>query len=480
MTDPKYVNNGTYGCVMRPGVPCKRGRPNDSGTISKLFADKVSAAEEIILHNKIVNKIDPEGAFTIKLVDYCQIANPSFRLHELGKCGNFSDKELQQHQFYQIIYEYGGYDLDACTRKFKFEDLFRAMHRIFKGLITMEKHGYIHVDIKPPNIVYNPETQKMALIDFGMAMKSSELYVPENDYIFDHPYPYYPPEFKAISAYYNETKSVLKNILKNWELDITPRSDKEMNNFYSFIQSAQQHLNKKLPFNKVDVYMLGVTLHEIFHNCRKRNTAENNSFYAAVINLVDKMTYYDPRVRLSPTEAYAEYKKVLAMIGPVSPDGQDTKPVSVAKKRAPEGKKPKDCPEGKVRNPKTGRCIKVAKPTSVAKPASVAKPTSVAKPAAKSKDCPEGKVRNPKTGRCINPPKEPKSKDCPEGKVRNPKTGRCINPPKEPKSKDCPEGKVRNPKTGRCINHLKEPKSKDCPEGKVRNPKTGRCIKARE
>ena len=50
------------------------------------------------------------------------------------------------------------------------------------------------------------------------------------------------------------------------------------------------------------------------------------------------------------------------------------------------------------------------------------------------KKCPEGKVINPKTGRCIKKenimkminPTGPLVKECPEGKVRNPKTGRCI------------------------------------------------------
>jgi len=118
-------------------------------------------------------------------------------------------------------------------------------------------------------------------------------------------------------------------------------------------------------------------------------------------------------------------------------------------------------------------------------------------------NCPEGKVLNPKTGRCIlikNMNKflinSKSPKKCPEGKVLNPKTGRCIliknaktiinKSPKSPKSpktpktpkspKKCPEGKVLNPKTGRCI-LIKKPKSpKKCPEGKVLNPKTGRCI----
>jgi hypothetical protein len=126
------------------------------------------------------------------------------------------------------------------------------------------------------------------------------------------------------------------------------------------------------------------------------------------------------------------------------------------------------------------------------------------------KECPEGKVLNPLTNRCINiksinklakKPLSKMDKKCPEGKVLNPKTGRCIKtenflkaninipPGVKPEPKKCPEGKVLNPKTGRCIkteNFLKaninmppgvKPEPKKCPEGKVLNPKTGRCIK---
>ncbi len=50
-----------------------------------------------------------------------------------------------------------------------------------------------------------------------------------------------------------------------------------------------------------------------------------------------------------------------------------------------------------------------------------------AKPEKAEKECPEGQVRNPKTGRCI--------KDCPPGTIRNEKTGRCIKQRKSPKRK---------------------------------------------
>ena len=75
-----------------------------------------------------------------------------------------------------------------------------------------------------------------------------------------------------------------------------------------------------------------------------------------------------------------------------------------------------------------------------------------------NKICPEGKVLNPITGRCINVKADKPLKDvkvCPEGKVLNPITGRFINIKADKPLKNvkvCPEGKVLNPITGRCIN----------------------------
>lgn len=79
------------------------------------------------------------------------------------------------------------------------------------------------------------------------------------------------------------------------------------------------------------------------------------------------------------------------------------------------------------------------------------------------KDCPEGKVRNPITKRCINEKKAPKAKETKETNadevkevivkvVKAPKAPAVPKEPKAPKEqKECPEGKVRNPITKRCI-----------------------------
>ena len=67
------------------------------------------------------------------------------------------------------------------------------------------------------------------------------------------------------------------------------------------------------------------------------------------------------------------------------------------------------------------------------------------------KECPPGKILNPKTGRCINKPKEKTHK-----KPGRPRKFDKTEEPKEKPKKECPPGKIVNPKTGRCINKPKE------------------------
>lgn len=77
------------------------------------------------------------------------------------------------------------------------------------------------------------------------------------------------------------------------------------------------------------------------------------------------------------------------------------------------------------------------------------------------KECPPGKIVNPKTGRCINKPKEkthkkpgrPKKFDKSEGSEELKPTDK---PSADKPEKECPRGKILNPKTGRCINKPKE------------------------
>jgi len=95
---------------------------------------------------------------------------------------------------------------------------------------------------------------------------------------------------------------------------------------------------------------------------------------------------------------------------------QKKKPKKTVKKKPKKTVRKKRCPNGTRRN-KAGKCVSKGQNDQ---------PTA--------KECPPGKVLNPKTNRCN---KKKTMKPCPSGKERNPKTNRCrkLTKPKKSVSK---------------------------------------------
>ena len=110
-----------------------------------------------------------------------------------------------------------------------------------------------------------------------------------------------------------------------------------------------------------------------------------------------------------------------------------------------KSKPKKVCPEGKVLNPLTNRCIKI-KPEKVKKTLKKYDESgNIIKKSKPKKVCPEGKVLNPLTNRCIKIKPEKVKKTL----KKYDESGNIIK--KSKPKKVCPEGKVLNPLTNRCI-----------------------------
>lgn len=90
-------------------------------------------------------------------------------------------------------------------------------------------------------------------------------------------------------------------------------------------------------------------------------------------------------------------KKPVRKAKAAAADDEDVADAADAGAATKAPKAAKECPEGKVLNPNTGRCI-TDKSAKAAKPPKADKPAKAPKA---PKECPEGKVLNPKTGRCI-------------------------------------------------------------------------------
>ena len=160
----RYLNEGSYGCVIKPGIKCiKKIKKN---TISKYFIDKKEWLNEL-KNNKIINKF-LKKEHIVKLIDYCSTIKKEKILIENCKLLNKKTKYI-----YNIIYEYAGIDLhNLISKKIKFKQIFLKFDKIFETVKLLSDNNYIHFDIRLPNIVL--KNKRLKLIDYGL-MKNKNI-----------------------------------------------------------------------------------------------------------------------------------------------------------------------------------------------------------------------------------------------------------------------------------------------------------------
>lgn len=201
----EYVEMGSYGCVFRPAIPCKNNGniTQKLPTISKVFHRSSDARHEIEEYRQIVEKLDPRGKFTVKLIDNCQINRASIPESELAHC-NKHRQRYTDNAFMQIIFENGGIDLEkaSANNSINFETIILSALPFFKGLLTMANKKYVHNDIKTLNVVFNPNTKKVSLIDFGFIKNYDDIFSIKKYY---PKYLYYPSEYEIFSFFMKES-----------------------------------------------------------------------------------------------------------------------------------------------------------------------------------------------------------------------------------------------------------------------------------
>jgi len=203
-----FIGRGSYGCVIKP---------KKTKTIIKLFDNEETYKKELD-ENKIILEIDPTSDFTVKLEGHKEIASINDAEFDSSKNNikeiiNKNCNELFPSNFsskvFEIEYEYGGIDLfdlfqdtknEEILKKINLYKFFKGFGKIFEGIKKINKKNYTHFDIKHNNIVFNKETYKFSLIDFGLLINTEEIYhenqLPYNEYVF------YPPEYTIISYFY--------------------------------------------------------------------------------------------------------------------------------------------------------------------------------------------------------------------------------------------------------------------------------------
>ena len=201
-------------------------------------------------------------------------------------------------KLHEIIYDYGGIELGDI--EINDYDFIKALIIMCKSLQTLHQLGFVHRDIKPGNILYNNDNNKLSLIDFGVCIPYNEVYSNKEQWWVESEYFISPPEYNLIDK---ENRYKNLNIIHNsfymMRDDFYIKKKKEYDIFlnkYNNINNIEDIPEEiiKIAY-KGDIYSLGITLLLLYNDGNIKITHENKELIMQKISdLINNMIITDP------------------------------------------------------------------------------------------------------------------------------------------------------------------------------------------
>ena len=506
----KMIGEGAYGCVHKPSLHCSHASLhnfNYSSYVSKLMT--TAHAQSELAEFIVIGNLDKKNEYHLGKPFLCKPKLDKDAIKAIKPCEHVTLKAVEANpvNYSLLLLKYGGPDLKIFNEKMnndlwikpngknnreKVDNFWLGIHDLFRGLLFFKKHGLVHNDLKPQNILFDPITSKFKYIDFGIMRTKLQLklvssnsqnsmavfhwsfpfdcaYMNKNQYnkfknmsekqqddvnqelidliLLDSGEPTTlpitkPKSFEIVFAYLEESGRVPKDMTAYGYIDSFYLGLKNM------VKDNSYEKNLNIFIDSIDVYGLGITL-QFMANSFHRNKAIDVKTWGIMLDFFSKMWDFNPETRILDLELLiTEYEILLRQIGVLN----RLKKSFVDHKVVPT-------PKNEEHNLNLLRGREHALSPELEKIADQDAIELIVK-------CPETKEFNPITKRCTH--------KCKPGILRN-ADFKCV------KAKTAKVAKVVAVKVAK-VPKVKEPKVKEpkvlkaCLENQVRHPETNRCV----
>ena len=359
------IGKGTYGCVHKPSLHCTIPPSKDfdySKHISKIMGkeDAIKELNEFVL----LAKVDPHNEFHLGKPYLCEPKNDAEAQKDVAKCyGMATHFSLYPDYYRLLLQEYGGYNLEQFCKDhlenylkpapIKNKDTFwLEVHRLLRGLQTFKQNDLVHLDLKPQNIVFHPQTGRLNFIDFGLATSKKKIIELGTDskynkhrmkeahwsypldiiYINQSVYSSYKPNKKQTnvnSLLANKSTTLIPNpksfhyffsLISN---DLNTATASEIKSYFQRLEQGMKDMKDKLSHDKalpilidaIDVYGLGFTLQYVLSNFALYGHMPAKEAIP-LEQLFKRMYDFNPYTRLTDIDQILlEYENILLQIG---------------------------------------------------------------------------------------------------------------------------------------------------------------------
>ncbi len=209
------IGTGNYSVVVKPSVKNVQNNEELSkydaykDTVGKIFdsKNKDDFHKELIILRKLV-LIENYTDFTVPIISASVISRREFTYEPtiIKALSDFKppytdhpDHPNDYDTLYQIVFQYGGINVGSSSNILNicFNDFVEMIHSFYIGIKRLKEASIVHRDIKPVNVLYDADNNKLNIIDFGLACDPDMVYSFDKDhtYILSYMYMFNPPEF---------------------------------------------------------------------------------------------------------------------------------------------------------------------------------------------------------------------------------------------------------------------------------------------
>lgn len=287
-----FVRKGSYGCAFKnPPLKCKsEPKRRSHRELSKLLDDY--KADKEYAESVPFQRIDPAKNYFLWAHHKCELNTANVKPdNRLNKClepmrnadgSTYSVVNMRRPNPTLIFYELGGQDVsDIVLNSGQYGPFFASFLNLLKGLEVLHANHYVHLDIKPLNIVSMelPDGEfATRFIDFGLSMSSARASPrdPAVQQLSQFDYPYYPFDFRFVSPTHarGATQAEVNKwykMMSGFKNELPQREYYDASWLPRFTATNFGKIPSLVDFSKVeeilqevDVYALGVSFGELY------------------------------------------------------------------------------------------------------------------------------------------------------------------------------------------------------------------------
>lgn len=197
MKGGELINQGSYGCIYKPGLKCniEKGEKGEE-EITKLQILNEFSLKEMEIGKKIIEKYPNDYMEHFSpIIESCVDIELKSIDKEIKKCEALrgeEEKVVLNRMRDEGKETLGDVLIKTKSKSISIRQYYYTLLKVLESIEKLNEIGIIHMDIKGNNIMYNSKMERPKIIDFGLSLNMDKLKEQEKDVFFTYAYDYEP------------------------------------------------------------------------------------------------------------------------------------------------------------------------------------------------------------------------------------------------------------------------------------------------